>query len=240
LFVFAAWMAANALVLRVVDEIVFVDPGGVRPTLLAYRSTSLYGAMGLSIHLDDEYLSSPDQIKSRAAGLVRRHLRTQEAASHGWCLEHWHGCAIVSTLVVMIWVILTQLGMWTQIRRGLPAFARARRTIMAAANCESCKLPFQALVVALGLAAETAVRLALPDPQLRSHTVLLSVLIPFMVGLILASWISPLRSDFTRQLIGSRGHAVRMYVMYVLIFPLPLSGIIMGLIFSLTSGQLVF
>jgi hypothetical protein len=97
-------------------------------------------------------------------------------------------------------------------------------------------LPFQALVVALCLAAETAVRLGLPDPQLRSHTVLLSVLIPFMVGLILASWISPLRSDFTRQLIRSRVHAVRMYLMYVVIFPIPLSGLLLALILAL-SGE---
>lgn len=137
-------------------------------------------------------------------------------------------------LVVSIWTFPACVGIWTQIRKSLPKFARAPRTILAASFLETHRMIHVSLV---------ASGLLILDMVLRSRGYGAN---PFMVyDLVLygvpcltatfasMGWIAPLRSDYTRQLIRSRWHAARIFLMYALFFPVVLTYAIFSFVHAL-------
>ncbi len=121
-----------------------------------------------------------------------------------------------------LWAAVSFIGLWTQIRKGLPSFARAPRTIIAASCLESCKLVYLGVIIALAAAAETVLRLGLFTTAAGVYSDLWFALCLLVVALGIAGWIGPLRSDFTRRLVRSRVHLVRILIMYALVMPFAL------------------
>ena len=73
---------------------------------------------------------------------------------------------ILFTLVLYVWAIFvwacpSLIGIWTQIRKGLPEFAKAPRTIIAASNYEAHRLTYLAIVMLAGMACDAGVRITL-------------------------------------------------------------------------------
>ena len=138
-----------------------------------------------------------------------------------------HGLAAsiaVSGLVVCVWLIPASVGLSTQIRKSLPAFARPPRTIWAASLYETHRVMYSAILIVVLLAAETYFRCKgwiLGGPWTGATWMLISVLVAFLAML---GWIGPLRSDYTNQLIRSRRHGIRILFMYGLILPLLMVG----------------
>ena len=225
-----AWLIANAFTMRKITDTYYDDPQGIAPPLHINRYTTDYNALNARVDTELEEYVPLQSIGELIQARNYRGASNKFVHFRGWHLGNWTGFAFAFALLTTMWLLLTQVGMWTQIRRGLPKYARAGRTIIAAANCESCRLPVQAGVLVLWLAVETAVRLALPDAYRQSLAVIFGVFLPVAGIVVLAFWISPLRSDVTRQFIRSRLHALRMFVMYVLFFPLVFSWGIVGII----------
>lgn len=121
---------------------------------------------------------------------------------------------------LVIWAGPAVIGIWTQIRRGLPSFARAPRTIIAAANLEGHRLTYFALCGGLALGVDIVRRLALGNLPYDTDQALFVLLWGTPLFFAGAGWIGPLRSDHTRQLIRSRFHLVRILLMYAILFPL--------------------
>ncbi len=122
---------------------------------------------------------------------------------------------------LLTWLVPAQVGVWTQIRRGLPDFARPPRTIIAAANWQACAMLKLVAVLFVLLAIETALRLWVTEwyGDYAAAVILTGVVIILFVAVF--AWDGALRSDFTRQLVRSRLHLARIHLMYVL-WPLPI------------------
>jgi hypothetical protein len=127
-----------------------------------------------------------------------------------------------------VWAAPTFIGIWTQIRKGLPRFARAPRTIIAAGNYESHRLLYVAVLIVLWMVLHTLLRTAVPGVYLPFNAAGLMSFLPYfctgvgllcVAGIAAGGWIGPLRSDYTKQLIRSRWHAARVLIMYALVFP---------------------
>jgi len=142
---------------------------------------------------------------------------------------------LVAGWMFFLWAAVSLVGLWTQIRTGLPSFARPPRTIMAASCLESFKLVYLAMVVALAAGAETVLRIGLYARAGGIYECLWRVLWLLVVATGVAGWIGPLRSDFTRQLIRSRAHVVRILIMYALIMPF-----VLLILAALPVGYIVF
>ena len=131
----------------------------------------------------------------------------------------WYGVIAFAWLVV-VWGFVAQVGLWTQIRRGLPEFARLPHTIVAAANLQSCKLAFLAGFVAAAVAAELPLRYAcLTGHHSHAYDLALCGLFAIVALAAAVSWVGALRSDYTHQLIRSRLHAARIILMYAVVLP---------------------
>lgn len=119
------------------------------------------------------------------------------------------------------WVGPAMVGIWTQIRRGLPEFARPPHTIRAAAYYESHRLVYLSLLIAFCLLIDLIMRIReLPVSHVAlcatTHIVMIAA-----VGTFAATcWIGPLRSDYTKQLVRSRFHAGRIIIRYAILLPL--------------------
>lgn len=139
-----------------------------------------------------------------------------------WGLDYLLPALVVSFGVALTWLMPATVGLWTQIRKGLPPFAQAPRTILAASLYESHRLIYAAVLVGLFAAADAILRIRIQPtapgaagyaPYLLPGAVVASTLFAAL------SWIGPLRSDFTRQLIRSRRHALRIIMMYTVLLP---------------------
>ena len=124
--------------------------------------------------------------------------------------------------ILLLWAGPAFVGLCTQIRKGLPKFARAPRTIIAAANYESHRLVYISLFIALCMGVELAVRRTVSFSAgswwIRYAVVL--VCLGVAIGVFgAAGWIGPLRSDYTKQLVRSRVHMIRIIIMYAIILP---------------------
>ncbi|UCC31888.1 MAG: hypothetical protein JSU86_06340, partial [Phycisphaerales bacterium] len=133
-------------------------------------------------------------------------------------------CGVLFLWVFWIWAGPALVGLHTQIRTGLPKFARAPRTIIAASVYELHRLPYLAAVIAAWMVVEAAVRMAVLPWNTQLVSILWLALPIIMVLYGVGGWIGPLRSDYTRQLVRSRVHAVRIVIMYVLVLPLAMTG----------------
>ena len=149
------------------------------------------------------------------------------------------GCSrdiIWSTLTFAIWAIFcwagpAMVGVWTQIRKGLPRFACAPRTIIAASNYEAHRAVYVGVAVVLGLALDAGLRVACYASQRALYSSAAQVLFLAVWMFAVTGWVGPLRSDYTRQLIRSRVHALRILLMYAIVLP-PLT---VGLVFSVVA-----
>lgn len=130
--------------------------------------------------------------------------------------------AVTCTLIFSLWAGPALVGLWTQIRKGLPAFARAPRTIIAASNYEAHRLMYLAALALLWAGVVVLTRDGLCSwPQTSPFRILLSYWALMLVLAILgaAGWVGPLRSDYTKQLVQSRLHAARVILMYAVALP---------------------
>lgn len=125
--------------------------------------------------------------------------------------------------VVLVWAVPALIGICTQIRKGLPEFAKAPRTITAAANYEAHRVTYLAIILVIAMAVDTGLRVALAPsltwPLGNQYDTCVTVLILLVLSFAMMSWIGPLRSDYTRQLIRSWFHGLRIILMYALFFP---------------------
>lgn len=139
---------------------------------------------------------------------------------------------------ILIWAVPALVGIFTQIRRGLPDFARAPRTITTAANYESHRLIYLSLLVLIFLAVEVVVRwytiLAGRHSLFRLATMSILGLLTFFGA---CGWVGPFRSDYTKQLIRSRFHGFRMIVMYAVLLPIFITGAFYELIDKYILGH---
>lgn len=121
---------------------------------------------------------------------------------------------VAFVLACLVWLCPSCVGLWTQIRKGLPSFAKAPRTILAAANLESHRVMHNAFLVAMWMVIELLLRWSMGDTDAYDQALVASVAGIYLIAAL--GWIGPLRSDYTRQLIRSRWHAARIIVMYAL------------------------
>lgn len=144
-----------------------------------------------------------------------------------WTGITWNKAYIASLWIILIWAGPALVGLYTQIRKGLPAFAVAPRTITAAANYESHRMIYLCMLFWLYCVIEVIVRWqAISTPNWSIYYNYMTI-IPVPLSLIgAAGWIGPLRTDYTKQLIRSRSHAIRIVIMYAVIFPLFCTGTI--------------
>lgn len=144
-------------------------------------------------------------------------------------------CTIIFVWLFSVWAGPAMVGLWTQIRRGLPDFARPPRTILAASNYESHRLLYLSMVFAIWVAADTALRVVVCPTNPVALSVLRLVCHLAFGALGAVGWIGPLRSDYTRQLVRSRFHAARIVVMYAVILPWVVTAIAAGTVAKLLS-----
>lgn len=150
----------------------------------------------------------------------------------------WVAGAQQSLWLALIWVIPSLVGVWTQIRKGLPEYALARRTIVAACNYESHRLIYLAVASATLVLADMVLRLAVDwGYSLRVYVVVTNISTPLIPLFAAAGWIGPLRSDFTKQLVRSRLHLSRIIFMYAFLFPPVIAGAIVALFHILLSAS---
>jgi hypothetical protein len=128
-------------------------------------------------------------------------------------------CLVWFGLILTAWAFPACVGFWTQIRNSLPPFARAPRTILAASLYECHRLVYSSIFAAVLLAMDAVLRWNGYAPN-RAFVMGAWLMMPFVVLAFAApGWIGPLRSDHTRQLVRSRKHALRILIMYALLFP---------------------
>ena len=125
---------------------------------------------------------------------------------------------------ISVWACPSHIGIWTQIRKGLPEFAKAPRTIIAASNYEAHRLTYLAIVMVAGMACDAGVRITLYSggwswARHQTAEMCFLVLSVSVVAFAVLEWIGPIRSDYTRQLIRSWFHGLRILLMYALFFP---------------------
>jgi len=137
-------------------------------------------------------------------------------------------CVVIIVFLIGSWLGPTSVGLITQIRKGLPAFAHAPRTILAAANLESHRLIYSACVVVGACTLERYFCLKLYANRFALYEGLQTGMFWACLAFAAIGWIGPLRSDYTRQLVRSRLHAARILVMYALLFPFAVLGLAIG------------
>jgi hypothetical protein len=137
---------------------------------------------------------------------------------------------------MLVWATPVFAGLMTQIRKGLPSFAKPPKTILVAGAYESHRMIYIGLAFAIMmgvmgflLISHFSVRRM---PGWWSFWVfgLLQVLVLLYAAL---RWIGPLRSDYTKQLVRSRFHAGRIIVMYAILLPFLLTWTVAALVFLL-------
>jgi len=146
----------------------------------------------------------------------------------------WWGCVLPIVLhvpaLLVTWIGPALVGLCTQIRKGLPRFARAPATVVAACNYEAHRLIYVAALVLVWVVFDVLTRRSLAQMLMRGPGGGIAIFVLFGAALIAPNglimlygalgWIGPLRSDFTRMLIRSRWHAVRIVLMYAIGLPL--------------------
>ncbi|GEM_PF-1598562 len=121
----------------------------------------------------------------------------------------------VAVLLLCMWAVPLWVGLMTQLRPELPAFARAPRTIVAAGNYEAHRLLHSAAGCVFVVAADVLIRIATKASWPPEGMLMLDFLLLLGVcGCAALGWIGPVRSDYTHQLVRTRGHATRIVIMY--------------------------
>lgn len=223
LIVIASYVGADACTLEVVTK--WTSYAASDPTGPPHFESSYVRLMG---HCPNHHTSR----EFASGALPRVPFVTKQTQSSRWFFSlRWHGLVhslIICSWLVFLWTVPAMVGLWTQIRKGLPPYARAPRTILAATCYETHRLIYFAVVLAMLVCVETALRPALWGfvGIGRWRWVVAAYFLIFVTqgAFGAASWIGPVRSDYTQQLIRSRWHAFRFIVMYGLILPGALAG----------------
>lgn len=124
--------------------------------------------------------------------------------------------------IFLVWFWPAAAGLATQLRKGLPDFAKPPRTIITAALYEAHRSTYVAVLLALGLGLEVAIRSTYQPTSTWLWMYGLSLVATTIVLVIFSAlgWVGPVRSDYTRQLIRGPVHATRIVVVYAAILPL--------------------
>lgn len=155
-----------------------------------------------------------------------RVVRQKEAAPTMRMFVQPSGFAFAFASLLLVWMLLVWampawVGLYTQLRKGLPEFARAPRTILSAALYECHRLTYIAVFLTFALAVEVGVRSTFSFSLIWSAKYGLTVggltIATLLFGA--AGWVGPLRSDYTYQLVRSRLHLIRIVAMYALALP---------------------
>ncbi|MHC5108495.1 MAG: hypothetical protein ACYTHJ_01295 [Planctomycetota bacterium] len=231
LLLLATFVAADAFRERITTTITWNDPELGRQR--AVYGSETYGLVGDMREFDSRSRSLEDLVgkprtEFRKIGLRMQYAATTEVIMPKAIPSLW---GVMVGLLVATWLTPATVGIWTQIRKGLPAYARPTRTVIAASLLESHRLVYGACLFPLFLAIDGILRLdGVSQPSYAYARGATMVLIGLPIVLASLGWIGPLRSDYTRQLIRSRKHAVRIILMYVVFF---------GTIFGLLLGVLI-
>ena len=137
-------------------------------------------------------------------------------------------CLLIVPALLATWFGPALVGLCTQIRKGLPRFARAPATVVAACNYEAHRLVYVSILTAAWVVLDVLLRR--PVAQWNAGVtgvapvvaVIAALMVPaFLIMLYGAlGWVGALRSDFTKMLIQSRWHATRIILMYAIGLPL--------------------
>ncbi len=220
LIVLVSCYFANACIVKDVTRVMVRDTSDSATTWVeAGKDVVLYGvAMLRSDKVKQvDYNQIPHENKRRSW----RH------SVHFAYVPSWHAYAYALGFIswlVLSWGIPTFVGLITQLRKGMPDFARPQRTVLAACMYESHRLVYSACVIALLLPVEFVARYSIlgrPTPSsvvfFISYILILIVTVINFGGL---GWMGPLSSDYTKQLVRSRWHRSRIIIMYAIGFPI--------------------
>ena len=142
--------------LRIVHEGAWYNPTDpAAPVVAAYRHTAYLG-FAFRVRSEDAY--NFDQWRDQPPGYALRWSLTARPIWNG--SPRWHPVAlIVPTWLVMVYVFLAFGGICSQLRKGLPSYARPLTSVTVAVNAASCRLPMQAasclLLVAVEVVSDT-------------------------------------------------------------------------------------
>jgi hypothetical protein len=195
-----------------------IHSGPRAPVMPAGRRVYVTTTAGFYPRIHDSVIGVTD---GRARGMPYTYAKPISSVTE-WTFRPTYP-ALGFACLALIWTIATwagpaTVGLWTQIRKGLPDFARAPRTIIAASGYESHRLLYLAPVVAIGFVADAAMRYNQIDRSTQSGV--LTAIVLFAIAFGAAGWIGPIRTDHTRQLVRSTLHGVRIVVMYAIALPL--------------------
>lgn len=140
--------------------------------------------------------------------------------------------AIACSWLVLTWAFPALIGLWTQIRKGLPDFARPPHSIRAAANYETHRLLFVSALIAVCLAMDVLMRVcqfSRNDPMSYFGCFFLGSTLVAIVGATVG-WVGAIRSDYTQQLVRSKAHGIRIVVMYAALLPAAFLFALLGLV----------
>jgi len=216
ILILVAGVIADSILLETVTTYTYLD--STDPTALPKDAGTYGGVFGLAATYKDRWWDIDGAYFAPTAygGTQSTRTRTFVEFSYKSIIPG----LIATGWVFWVWATPALVGLWTQIRKGLPKFAHAPQTIIAAANYESHRLPYVALLIVFWMLLDTSLR-AIISP---SGYVFLSGPISvagflLLTGSAALGWVGPLRSDYTKQLIRSRWHAARVLIMYALVFP---------------------
>ena len=165
-----------------------------------YRGASIIRGGLPGEDLAAQTLSTPDWARTGGPGQQTTQVTTTRIVFIPSHLT-WLAGAQRSLWVALIWAVPSLVGVWTQIRKGLPEFALARRTIVAACNYESHRLIYLAVASAAVVLADMVLRLGVDwGYSLRIYIEIVNISTLLLASFCVAGWIGPLRSDFTKQL----------------------------------------
>lgn len=179
-------------------------------TTFVYGRRSIMGAAGFRMS---------SRLSEQEATQILRNRRGASIGEIRWVphmglLTYW--IKMFFAWLIWVWAFPVGVGLMSQIRKGLPDYAHPPSTILVAGNYESIRLVCGALGLALCMGVDAWLRINMQPfgryLNFSWHYVVIGVLIA-------ASWIGPLRSDPTNQLIRSRMHRYRIVFMYGLFMP---------------------
>ncbi|UCG16026.1 MAG: hypothetical protein JSV19_12105 [Phycisphaerales bacterium] len=218
--------AADSLAVQTIERTYYFDSKDPQrePATAVVEQTWTWAMFGRSSGYESDppnVFGAIDYDRVRRLHLQMASVRTRAIvfATDAW----WIGTsAVIVGWMILLWLSVAGVGIWTQIRKGLPKFAKPPKTIIAASCVESCKLVYLGLVVALAAIVECATRLYLLNIRNDIYKCVVFVLIVSVILVGVLGWVGALRSDFTRQLIRSRVHLIRILLMYALAMPFAL------------------
>lgn len=227
----AAWGAATSIVVEVTNHYASYEINDPSRTTVYEDDVVYYSGLNANKSLQGK---QPNW--SQLYGRTRRCTITTK--SRVIVTPNWRAMptAFLNALwIVLVWAVPLFVGLITQLRKGLPQFARPPLTILAAGAYESHRAIYASIAIAPVLGVWTYFELpsaATGTPSLSRWVHWLIELLPFFLVPLYAGlgWVGPLRSDYTKQLIRSSFHAGRIIVMYALVLPPLLTGMVAAII----------